>query len=451
MAGSTGTFVFDTFEEIDLYDLAQTAQNEDYKKLSGWLCKYKESKLIENNLLWEQEKRKEYQHEYQFLLKLIDSYIAITSKDHKTGKTNFYEKLKMRRRIRQLTGEIFSSLNLPDKTAVVLDNYLRKKNFDNSFRDFVEEHFRGNTARDDVAGELKMSNREKKELHEFINKKMTALEKYEYGREFVDIDVYLAEYEKKLGNHIFLLDELVDILSTEYDRRILSTRHRFEEYLQPLKRVLERIDDEIREIDKDIGFLAKDTSIDKADKKKLETAFKQKRNELLSLKKQEFEKLNSIKLVSENIKEGVKQFHLLIDRLSDKLRYFKNRQFYIEKLARYGADIPKLKNILNDLYSTFNRHIKTLQKSFLLFDLSFQKTVLSAIEDQSVINRIVLSPHGIVDAELEIENMKKIKKSVNIDAAKVVDTIEMDLSYLTPFTGGAASGITGSTQPESSG
>ena len=109
-------------------------------------------------------------------------------------------------------------------------------------------------------------------------------------------------------------------------------------------------------------------------------------------------------------------------------------QFYIEKLVRYGADIPKFKSVLNDLYLTFNKHIKTLQKSFLLFDLSFQKTVLNAIEDQSVINRIVLSPHGVVDAELEIENIKKTRKTSNINAASIVDTIELDLSFLTPFT-----------------
>ncbi|RPJ05449.1 MAG: hypothetical protein EHM28_12080, partial [Spirochaetaceae bacterium] len=62
---SGGTFVFDMFEEMDLYDLAKTAQNEDYKRLSEWLCNYQSRKIAEHNRLWEQDKRREYEHEYQ--------------------------------------------------------------------------------------------------------------------------------------------------------------------------------------------------------------------------------------------------------------------------------------------------------------------------------------------------------------------------------------------------
>ena len=138
-------------------------------------------------------------------------------------------------------------------------------------------------------------------------------------------------------------------------------------------------------------------------------------------------------MVSDNIRNGVKQFKELIDNLGKKLRYFKKRQFYVEKLARYGTEIPKFKSILDDLYATFNNQIKSLQKSFLLFDISFQETVLNAIQDQSVINRIVLSPGGVIDAELELESNTLEISKLDMNNYELVDNIELDLSFLQPY------------------
>jgi hypothetical protein len=308
---------------------------------------------------------------------------------------------------------------------------MRKRDFSIPFREFVERHFQGDGEKSDADEEL--SGKENRELKEFIEKKVTVKELSEASREYIDPHQYIQKYEGKLHDHIFLLDELVDILSREYDRRIISTKSRFEEFLRPLKRVLEKIDEEVKEIEEDLKFLEADENIDKPDREKLENAFLAKKNELLALKRSEFEKLNSIKLVSENIREGVEQFKTLIDSLKKKLRYFKKRQFYVEKLARYHADIPKFKSILDDLYATFNRQIKSLQKSFLLFDLEFQKTVLSAIDDQSVINRIILSPHGIVDAELAIESAPVLETVPDLSDYRIVDNIELDLSFLKPY------------------
>ena len=47
--------------------------------------------------------------------------------------------------------------------------------------------------------------------------------------EYINPDAFIIQYEEKLKDHIFLLDELVEILSQEYDRRVISTKSRFEE------------------------------------------------------------------------------------------------------------------------------------------------------------------------------------------------------------------------------
>ena len=70
-------------------------------------------------------------------------------------------------------------------------------------------------------------------------------------------------------------------------------------------------------------LLKDDENIGEEDRKKLIQAFLNKKQELNDLKHREYDKLNSIKMVSLNIKNGVAQFKDLIDKLKKKLRYFK--------------------------------------------------------------------------------------------------------------------------------
>ena len=59
-----------------------------------------------------------------------------------------------------------------------------------------------------------------------------------------------TRYRERLENNpVFLLEELIQILKVEYDRRIIETRRRFEEYLVPHKSTIDSIETEINGID----------------------------------------------------------------------------------------------------------------------------------------------------------------------------------------------------------
>jgi hypothetical protein len=436
---------FDTFEDIDLYELTETARNSDYKKLAEWMYQYNKKQITEHNRRFGDLRKKEYEHEFQVLLGLIDSIVAQSKKGSVRNLRIVMDNWKIKKRIKFIALEIFSHIDVDDPSWERLYWYLRRGKFTVEFRNFLISIFKGQSEAElpldenrIVAGGTKNESLIDNRLNEFIEKMFKGKDRSESDIAYIEPERFLEAYDTKLKDHIFLLEDLIDILNIEYDRRVISTKTRFEEYILPRKRILEKIDEEIADISEDIKFLAEDDSIGEDDREKLRNAFAHKRNELDEIKKSELEKLASIKMISSNIKDGVSLFKELIDNLRKKLRYFKKRQFYVERLARYGADIPKLKNVLEVLYSTFNSDIKKLQKSFLLFDISFQKTIFTAIDDQSIINRIILSPRGIVDAELAIEDSPPAEQEPNVknfseQEKEIVAGIEQDLSFLTPY------------------
>jgi CII-binding regulator of phage lambda lysogenization HflD len=436
---------FDTFDDIDLYELTETARNSNYKKLAEWMYQYKKKQISEHNKRYEDQKKKEYEHEFHVLLGLIDSFIKRTIPRNGMSFRNLRETWKIKKRIRFIAIEIFSQIEIDDTSWNRLCAYLKQKKYTDEFKAFLVSLFKGESetllADPEASGEQddkKSTSTIDNKLNEFIEKMFKGKDRIENSIAYIEPEEFLAAYDSKLKDHIYLLEDLIDILNIEYDRRVISTKVRFEEYLLPRKRVLEKIDEEIEEISDDIKFLGDDENVGEEDREKLRNAFSRKQGELEDIKRIELEKLASIKMVSTNIKDGVWLFKDLIDNLRKKLRYFKKRQFYVERLARYGAEIPKLKNVLDVLYSTFNTEIKKLQKSFLLFDISFQKTIFTAIDDQSIINRIILSPKGIVDAELAIEDSAPLKSSAAVSDFSerekvIVGRIEDDLSFLTPY------------------
>jgi hypothetical protein len=245
----------------------------------------------------------------------------------------------------------------------------------------------------------------------------------------------ILDYERKLfSDHVFLLEELIGILTQEYDRRITDTRSRFESYLIPHRRAIGNIEEELRGIDADMSNLQKEPLLDPQEKRKLIGAFLQRRSELLAVERSEALKLLKVRLVSLDLRDSVNQFKSLIDSLRRVLDAYKVRQSYVEKLARLGARIPDFRNLLDSLYDTFRSGVGCLQKSFRIFDRSFQEMVFQAIDEQSVVNRILHSSGGVVTAELELMDILKHAPVEEAQPAfEAGEAVDPDLSFLRTY------------------
>ncbi len=213
----------------------------------------------------------------------------------------------------------------------------------------------------------------------------------------------ILDYERRLADsHLFLLEELIAVLTLEYDHRVLETRRRFESFLDPHRQALQAVEAEVRVIDRDLERLREEPLLNPEEKAKLIAAFGQRRAELLELGENESAKLQQVRGISEGMRDSVERFRGLLDSLHRALDAYRVRQGYVEKLARLGARVPDFRNLLESLFDTFRREVAGLQKSFRVFDRSFLETVFRAIDEQSVATRILRSPGRVVAAELEL-------------------------------------------------
>jgi hypothetical protein len=163
----------------------------------------------------------------------------------------------------------------------------------------------------------------------------------------------------------------------------------------------------------------------------LRSAFSEKKAELQEIEGVEAFKLKKIEFLCLSLREGVEQFRTLIDSLQAKLDSYRSRQSYVDKLARLGAKIPEFRQLLDSLYASFQQNLAGLQKGFLVFDRSFQELVLSTVDSESVVSRIVLAPPSVVKAELEIVNTPFAEPAKPPEEPP--ESMRLDLSFLQEY------------------
>ncbi len=383
MERDPGVYRFESFSDVDLYELAEIAKEENYERLAEWIMSHKDRELVARSSRLLERRKKAYD---ELLEQLLTSY-------HRYGTPS---RLGFGRMLRNI-----SDINtVADRMLEMLDD-----------NEIDKDEARGLISRDNYRRLVKL---------------LTARSPRNARPEVV------TDYEQRLRqDNVFLLEELVNILTTEYDRRVVETRRRFEEYLGPHQRVLDNVRREIREINADLERLDKDSLLLPEERAMLRSAFSEKKAELQEIEGVEAFKLKKIEFLCLSLRDGVEQFRTLIDSLQSKLDSYRSRQSYVDKLARLGAKIPEFRQLLDSLYASFQQNLAGLQKGFLVFDRSFQELVLSTVDSESVVSRIVLAPPSVVKAELEIVNTPFAEQAKPPEEPP--ESMRLDLSFLQEY------------------
>ena len=231
-------------------------------------------------------------------------------------------------------------------------------------------------------------------------------------------------YAGKLVNQEFMLEETVRVLKDEYDTRIMETRKRLDEYVVPHSRKLSEANESFKEVSIKLAELEQDQLLSDIDKEQFRNAFESKAAELRNIMEIESERIESVRFLAENLREGFKNFENLITLLSERLQGYRKRQDYLETLDRLGKTVPLLKSVLDDLFATFEQNVADIKKGFLFSDVGLQKKIINAIDEQCLINKIIINSD-------EDGDIIEIEKSVMADVSAMP---EVDLEFLQPFT-----------------
>jgi hypothetical protein len=383
MERDPGVYRFERFSDVDLFQLAEIARQEDYDRLAEWIMSHKDRELAARSSQLLERRKKAYE---ELLEQLMASYSRF-------GAPTRFGFGRILRNISDINAVADRMLEMLDDNEIDKDEARSLISHD-SYRRLV---------------------------------KLLAARGPRNGRPEV-----VTDYERRLReDNVFLLEELVTILTTEYDRRVVETRRRFEEYLGPHQRVLDGVRREIREINADLEKLERDSHLLPEERAMLKSAFAAKKAELQDIERIEAFKLKKIEFLCLTLRDGVEQFRVLIDSLQGKLDSYRSRQSYVDKLARLGARIPEFRQLLSSLYESFQRNLSGLQKGFLVFDRSFQEMVLSTVDSESVVSRIVLAPPSVVKAEMEIVNTPFAGRPGGED--QPAENVSLDLSFLQEY------------------
>lgn len=378
-------------EDEKLYEIVNKIMEKDYHSLIKWIVKYRYQNF--NSEL-----------EIQFEADFINIKASVSRFLKKYKKMLMWSKLD--EACRAFETEIYT----------IIESFRKKYVFLEKAAPGLFTYLNEVTKRDDVSCENDLI-----KIKELLQK----IEKETKSPDFSDCLQEQVEFEKKLTNHIFLLKELIEILTMEHDSRITDTRENFNAFIKSHQSQIEKIRTDMGLAEDQIHKLQNDTSIEEDDKKNLLIAFKKKYNELAKILKNENNRMITIKTLSDNILEGFIYLKDLIKSLGDQLVQYKKREEYIESLIRIGKDIPDFKNTLETLSSSFKGNFKHLKKSFLASDHGLQKKILDAIESQEVINRIVFSESDKTSEEINISLPGEDTDIEVINPGKIV-TINLD-------------------------
>jgi hypothetical protein len=237
------------------------------------------------------------------------------------------------------------------------------------------------------------------------------------------------EYKLKLlSNHEFLLQEMIGVLTNEYQTRVRKAKSRIEEYVEPHQVLYQRALDDLAKIETALSNLKGDEDIDEEDRLKLYQAFSEKRIEFEKMIEKERAQIDAVRILASVIKDSSQTFHNLIEKLRKKLRSAEQRKGYVQLLTDMNTELPHLASVFDSMFETFRYDIKALQRSFVVFDNKFQSKILESIDHQGTINRIFFAGVDVVETEIDLTEIKS-NQSINHSNPPPAIDYNFDLAF----------------------
>lgn len=249
---------------------------------------------------------------------------------------------------------------------------------------------------------------------------------------------FLENYRRQLFEPGLLLDELLSILISEYNRKIERTRKRLRSYVRLLEDTAERLGRRISLIDRSVSDLQRDEKLGEVDREQLLASFGHRRGELLVAEDHQRDKHQALSRLLREMRTWLTPFLELTHDLQTKLTQHRARESYIGRLLAVGSELPELTPVLNEVMESLREGVVVIQKTFLLFNEPFQNSVLTAIDGQSPMNRILVAVKGSAGIEVEISvGGRAVRQAGTVLSAEQLETA-FDLTFLASI--GAGSG-----------
>ncbi|MBN1698028.1 MAG: hypothetical protein JW881_10980 [Spirochaetales bacterium] len=212
----------------------------------------------------------------------------------------------------------------------------------------------------------------------------------------------VTEYEKALTDHRFLIGQLINVFTFEYDNKVKAAKKRFQATLLLHEKDVDNIARELGIVRGKIDNLKNDTVLSEKDRRAFRAAFEEKRISLTKLHETAKNRISGINAVIKEVIESYETIRTFIASLEERLASFDAREQYLSSLADVGKKIPGLEAKMETLFEDTEMDIKDLTRSIIIFNGTLQDNIIRAIDEQGTINRILFSDRDAVTEEINL-------------------------------------------------
>lgn len=232
-----------------------------------------------------------------------------------------------------------------------------------------------------------------------------------------DQETYLKDSEQ-------LIQDIIEILRNEYQKRILETKLALTKYTEPHKNALLHLRLDIEAVEKALQKLETDTLLSENDRVQIRKTLVEKKNEMIFIMKREEENIKDTKAFIQEIKSAQNRFHKMILMLEKKNLEASNRKGYLSLINRLNAGIPMLDNLFHDLSNDLKNDMTSIRTAFYLLNMSVKDDLIKSLENQSIISNILGIPGKSILSKIK-ENRDTLEK-----LSESNDVYDIDLSFL---------------------
>ena len=232
-------------------------------------------------------------------------------------------------------------------------------------------------------------------------------------------------YETYLKDPESLIEALLEVVSGQFNDRLLRTKIAIAKYVEPHKVSYSKVLESLARISVAIEQLRDDPNVTDEDKCAMIGSLEARHSELLEIKKAELANMRNTKAFLDEIRRAQLRFRTMLELLAKKRDEVRARKDYVAFINSMDVKVPQLRDTFKELSQGFASEMQEMKDSFAMLSLSFKGQLIGSLEDHHVLTSILgTSGKGVAE---------RIASEIEVLSRQELTNSDIDVSFLDEY------------------
>ncbi|MDA8426094.1 MAG: hypothetical protein M0Z80_08135 [Treponema sp.] len=204
----------------------------------------------------------------------------------------------------------------------------------------------------------------------------------------IEASQFESEYERLVTDTEYLIEQLVGVMKSEFSKRLGNTREAINEYVDPHRAILRRLDEDLLEANEGLRKIGA-SELAQGDKFEIETRLHSRIGELEAIRSDEIEKIREIEAFVNEVKHSYSAFKRIIASIEKERDLIEERRGYAGLLGKLESEAGELGRLFGCLNAELDANIKRAKESMEMLSGAFGGDFVDVIGDQEKLNRML--------------------------------------------------------------